>query len=53
MLHLQVLTHARQLATTNAKEFCELVNIHASYATEVRKMLSLARLMEEKGVQIV
>lgn len=53
MLHFQVLTHARQLATTNAKEFCELVNIHASYATEVRKMLSLARLMGEKGVQIV
>ncbi len=53
MLHFQVLKNARQLATTSPKEFCELVEIHASYATEVRKMLSLARLLEEKGVQIV
>ena len=53
MLHLQVLKNAKALETTDALEFCRLVRIPTSYATEVRKMLSLARLMEEQGVRLV
>lgn len=52
MLHFQVLKHARQLATTDPKEFCRMVNVPEAYATEFRKMLSLARLMEQLGVRL-
>lgn len=52
MLHFQVLKHARQLANTDAKEFCRQVRVPESYAIEFRKMLSLARLMEEQGVRL-
>jgi len=52
MLHLQVLKNARKLATTDPKEFCRLVSIPETYATEFRKMLSLARLMEQKGLHL-
>ena len=53
MLHFQVLKNAKALETADAVEFCRLVRIPASYATEFRKMLSLARLMEEQGVRLV
>ena len=52
MLHFQVLRNARQLATTDPKEFCRLVSIPESYATEFSKMLGLARLMNELGVRL-
>ncbi|HET7675032.1 MAG TPA: transcription factor [Gammaproteobacteria bacterium] len=53
MLHFQVLKNARQLANTDAKEFCGLVGIPETYATEFRKMLGLFRLMEQLGVRLV
>jgi hypothetical protein len=48
MFHLQVLTHARELANIDPVEFCHLVGVPESYATEFRKMLKLARLMESE-----
>jgi len=52
MLHFQVLKHARPLAAINAREFCRLVSISETYATEFRKMLSLSRLMDQQGVRL-
>lgn len=53
MLHFLVLKHAHHLANVDATEFCRLVGIQESYATEFRKMLSLARLLERQGASIV
>jgi hypothetical protein len=52
MFHFQVLTHAHELDTVDPAEFCRMVKVPESYATEFRKMLSLARLMREQGVAI-
>ena len=52
MLHFQVLKNARQLATTDPTEFCRLVRVPQSYAIEFRKMLALARLLDEQGVRL-
>jgi len=52
MFHFQVLKHAHELASTNLVEFFRTINVPLSYATESRKMLSLARLIRNKGMQL-
>ena len=52
MMHFQVLKHSRELADTAPAEFCKLVEVPETYATEFRKMMSLARVMEEQGAQL-
>jgi len=52
MFHFQVLIHANELRGVDAVEFCKEIKVPASYATEYRKMLSLAALMEEQGATI-
>lgn len=52
MFHLQVLMHANELATTDPVYFCHRVKVPESYATEFRKMISLARLMREEGLTL-
>ena len=52
MVHLQVLQHADKLGDMEPVEFCRLVNVPMSYATEFRKMFSLARLMEAESVTL-
>lgn len=52
MFHFQVLKNADTLETTDPKLFCKQVGAPASYATEFRKMLSLARVMRQQGLRI-
>jgi hypothetical protein len=53
MFHFQVLVNAPELQAANADEFCRAVSVPATYKTEFRKMLSLARLMREQGISLV
>ncbi len=53
MFHYQVLTNAAQLRSVDPDDFCRAVAVPATYATEFRKMLGLARLMEERGVRLI
>jgi hypothetical protein len=52
MFHLQVLQNAQDLANVDPIEFCRMVKVRESYATEFRKMLSLARLMQKQGISL-
>jgi hypothetical protein len=52
MFHYQVLTHATELQSADPDEFCRAVGVPATYSTEFRKMLSLARLMREQGTRL-
>lgn len=53
MFHYQVLVNAAQLETVDPDQFCRAVNVPATYKTEFRKMLGLARVMREQGIQMV
>jgi hypothetical protein len=53
MFHLQVLKNARELDGIDPERFCAEVGVPATYQTEFRKMLSLARLMRERGIRLV
>jgi hypothetical protein len=52
MFLYQVLIHAEELRGVDAEEFCKEIKVPASYATEFRKMISLAALMQEQGTII-
>lgn len=52
MFHFLVLKHAHELHSMDAVEFCRLVKVRDSFATEFRKMISLAKLIEEKGLSL-
>ena len=52
MFHFQVLKNAKELEGLNAKDFCKEIGVPASYGTEFTKMISLARLMKERGVRL-
>ncbi len=52
MFHFQVLKHSLALKDTDPREFCRIVGVRESYATEFRKMLSLARLMKRQGTRL-
>jgi hypothetical protein len=51
--HLQVLKNAEALEGMNAEAVCKELAVPRTYATEFRKMLSLARLMKEQGISLV
>ncbi len=52
MFHFQVLKNAMELDGLNAEKFCEEVAVPKTYQTEFRKMISLARLMDELGFSL-
>lgn len=52
MFHYQVLKNADQLDGVDPKRFCKEISVNATYATEFRKMLALARLMKEQGIHL-
>jgi uncharacterized protein (DUF924 family) len=52
MFHYQVLIHAEELRGVDAVEFCKEIKVPTTYATEFRKMISLAELMKEQGATI-
>jgi hypothetical protein len=53
MFHLQVLRNADSLEGMDAEALCRELAVPVTYATEFRKMLSLARLMKEEGIRLV
>jgi hypothetical protein len=50
MFHFQVLRHADKLKNIDPALFCEEIGVPATYKTEFRKMLSLARIMKERDI---
>ena len=52
MFHFQVLKNAMELDGLNAEKFCEEVAVPKTYQTEFRKMIGLARLMDERGFSL-
>ena len=52
MFHYQVLSNAKSLDPADADEFCRAVGVPLTYKTEFRKMLNLARVMREQGVEL-
>lgn len=52
MFHLQVLTNATMLGNVDPVAFCSDVGVPASFATEFRKMIGLAHLMESEGLVV-
>jgi len=52
VFHYQVLIHARELEGFDPETFCRQVGVPASYKTEFRKMMGLAKLMGQLGVRI-
>lgn len=52
MFHFQVLKNAAALESVNPDLFCRAISVPKTYQTEFRKMLSLARLMRQHGVQL-
>lgn len=51
--NLQVLVHATELEGLEPEAFCRAVGVTpAGYKTEFRKMLKLARLMDERGLAL-
>lgn len=53
MFHFQVLKNAEALEDIDPAAFGRNINVPATYKTEFRKMLSLARLMRQRGVRLV
>jgi hypothetical protein len=52
MFHYQVLMNAPQLGDVDPIDFCRDIGVPDSYATEFRKILSLARLIQEQGYHL-
>jgi hypothetical protein len=52
MFHYLVLVNAEKLKSLDAVAFCKDLEVPETYATEFRKMISLARLMKEQGTTI-
>ena len=50
--HSLVLLHADSLADYDPAEFCRVVEVPATYQTEFRKMLAVARHLDELGYSI-
>jgi hypothetical protein len=50
MFHFQVLRHADKLKDIDATSFCREIGVAPTYTAEFRKMLNLARIMEERDI---
>jgi hypothetical protein len=53
MFHFQVLKNAPELEGIDPESFCKEIGVPSSYQTEFRKMISLARLMDEQSTRVV
>ena len=50
--HYEVLAHSAELESADADGFCRAVDVPASYVTEFRKMIALAKLIRERGLSL-
>ncbi|EHL24545.1 hypothetical protein KYG_02217 [Acidovorax sp. NO-1] len=53
MFHFQVLKNAAALESVDPESFCREIGVPATYKTEFRKMLSLARIIRQQGARLV
>ena len=53
MFHFLVLKYAEQLSEVDPLYFCNQIGAPASFATEFRKMIAVAKLMKQQGAKIV
>lgn len=51
-LHLQVIKYSQELKNVTGKEFCEVVGINESYATEFSKMKKIADRLISAGLNV-
>ena len=49
MFHFQTLIHADEFRGVDAIQFCRDVGMRDSFATEFRKMMSLAQMIKDEG----
>lgn len=52
MFHYITLKHAQELINEDPKEFCRIVGMRESYATEFLKMRALSTLMQEQNLSL-
>ena len=52
MFHFQVLINAGELEGVDPAQFCRDIGVRPPFATEFRKMIALAKLMNQLGVMI-
>jgi hypothetical protein len=52
MFLYKVLVNAQQLRGEDPEHFCAYVNVPKTYATEFRKMMAVAALMDKMGKRI-
>ncbi len=52
MFHFQVLKNAHLLSGVNPAEFCRVVGVPDSYKVEFYKMIKVAKLMEQQGIEL-
>lgn len=52
MFHFQVLKNAHLLADVEPVEFCRQVGMPDSYTVEFYKMLNVAKIMHQQGLEI-
>lgn len=52
MFHYLTLKYAQQLKNEDPKEFCRIVGMRESYATEFLKMRALSTLMQEQNLSL-
>jgi hypothetical protein len=53
MFHLQLLKNARHLAGVDPLDFCRRVGARDSYKREFQRMIKVAELMEQLGIQLI
>jgi hypothetical protein len=53
MFDYQILTNAKALEGLKVETFCRDVGVPLSYHIEFRKMMALAKLLEELGAKVV
>lgn len=52
MFHYQVLVNADKLMDEDPVNFCRIVGLGDSFATEFRKMIKLSKMMKQMGAVI-
>jgi hypothetical protein len=52
MFHYQVLINASELEGVDPAQFCRDIGVRPPFATEFRKMMNLAKLINEMGLTI-
>jgi biotin synthase-like enzyme len=52
MIHFQVLKNAKSLRDVDAAEFCRVLGLEESWKAEFRKMIRLAEMISDQGLEL-